>query len=200
MTRKTIDFWYEFASTYSYPAAMRVEKVAKAADLAVRYRPFLLGPIFGAQGWKDSPFNIYPVKGRYMWRDMERICEVEGIPLKLPPVRFPQNGLKAARIAMVGEAQGWIGAFTRAVYTANFAEQRDIADDATLALILSKLGVNPEATVEAANTQENKDRLKAQTEEAVARGLFGAPSFTVGDELFWGNDRLEQAVAWAAKA
>jgi 2-hydroxychromene-2-carboxylate isomerase len=200
MTRKTIDFWYEFASTYSYPAAMRVEKVAKAADLAVRYRPFLLGPIFGAQGWKDSPFNIYPVKGRYMWRDMERICEAEDIPLKLPPVRFPQNGLKAARIAMAGEAQGWIGAFTRAVYTANFAEQRDIADDATLALILSKLGVNPEATVEAANTQENKDRLKAQTEEAMARGLFGAPSFTVGDELFWGNDRLEQAVAWAAKA
>ena len=200
MTRKTIDFWYEFASTYSYPAAMRVEKVAKAADLAVRYRPFLLGPIFGSQGWKDSPFNIYPVKGRYMWRDMERICEAEGLPLKLPPVRFPQNGLKAARIAMVGEAQGWIGAFTRAVYTANFAEQRDIADDTTLALILSKLGVNPEATVEAANTQENKDRLKAQTEEAVARGLFGAPSFTVGDELFWGNDRLEQAVAWAAKA
>ena len=179
---------------------MRVEKVAKAADLAVRYRPFLLGPIFGAQGWKDSPFNIYPVKGRYMWRDMERICEAEDIPLKLPPVRFPQNGLKAARIAMAGEAQGWIGAFTRAVYTANFAEQRDIADDTTLALILSKLGVNPEATVEAANTQENKDRLKAQTEEAVARGLFGAPSFTVGDELFWGNDRLEQAVAWAAKA
>jgi 2-hydroxychromene-2-carboxylate isomerase len=200
MTRKTIDFWYEFASTYSYPAAMRVEKVAAAADVSVRYRPFLLGPIFGAQGWKDSPFNIYPVKGRYMWRDMERICEAEGLPLKLPPVRFPQNGLKAARIAMVGEAQGWIGAFTRAVYTANFAEQRDIADDATLALILSKLGVNPEATVEAANTQENKDRLKAQTEEAVARGLFGAPSFTVGDELFWGNDRLEQAVAWAAKA
>lgn len=199
MTRKTIDFWYEFASTYSYPAAMRVEKVARAADIAVRYRPFLLGPIFGAQGWKDSPFNIYPVKGRYMWRDMERICGAEGIALKLPPVRFPQNGLKAARIAMAGETQGWIGEFTRAVYTANFAEQRDIADDATLALVLSKLGVNPEATVEAANTQENKDRLKAQTEEAISRGLFGAPSFTVGDELFWGNDRLEQAVAWAAK-
>jgi 2-hydroxychromene-2-carboxylate isomerase len=199
MTRKTIDFWYEFASTYSYPAAMRIEKVAGAGDIAVRYRPFLLGPIFGAQGWKDSPFNIYPVKGRYMWRDLERICETEGLALKLPPVRFPQSGLKAARIAMIGEAQGWIGAFTRAVYTANFAEQRDISDDATLALILSKLGVNPQATVEAANTQENKDKLKAQTEEAVARGLFGAPSFTVGDELFWGNDRLEQAVAWATR-
>jgi 2-hydroxychromene-2-carboxylate isomerase len=200
MTRKTIDFWYEFASTYSYPAAMRVEKMAKAAEVTVRYRPFLLGPIFGAQGWKDSPFNIYPVKGRYMWRDLERICEAEGIPLKLPPVRFPQNGLKAARLALAGESEGWIGDFTRAIYTANFAEQRDIADDATLALVLSKLGVNPEDAVKAANTQENKDRLKAQTEEAIARGLFGAPSFTVGDELFWGNDRLEQAVAWAAKA
>lgn len=200
MTQKTIDFWYEFASTYSYPAAMRVEKVAKAADAAIRYRPFLLGPIFGAQGWKDSPFNIYPVKGRYMWRDLERICNAEGIPLKLPPVRFPQNGLKAARIALAGEAQGWIGSFTRAVYTANFAEQRDISDDATLAHILSKIGVNPEAAVEAANTQEIKDRLKAQTEEAISLGIFGAPSFTVGSELFWGNDRLEQAVAWAARA
>ena len=109
-------------------------------------------------------------------------------------------GLKAARLALVGEAQGWIGDFTRAVYTANFAEQRDIADDATLALVLSTLGVNPEAAAKAANTPENKDKLKAQTEEAIARGLFGAPSFTVGDELFWGNDRLEQAVAWAAKA
>ncbi|HVP86261.1 MAG TPA: 2-hydroxychromene-2-carboxylate isomerase [Rhizomicrobium sp.] len=200
MTRKTIDFWYEFASTYSYPAAMRVEKVAKAADVAVRFRPFLLGPIFGAQGWKDSPFNIYPVKGRYMWRDMERICETEGLPLKLPPVRFPQNGLKAARIALAGEAQGWTAAFTRAVYTANFTEQRDISDDATLALILSNIGVNPEAAVAAANAEENKGKLKAQTEEAISRGIFGAPSFTVGDELFWGNDRLEQAVAWAAKA
>ena len=200
MTRKTIDFWYEFASTYSYPAAMRVEKVAKDAGVEVRFRPFLLGPIFGSQGWTDSPFNIYPVKGRYMWRDMERICEAEGIALKQPPFRFPQNGLKAARLALVGEAQGWIGDFTRAVYTANFAEQRDIADDATLALLLSTLGVNPEAAAKAANTPENKDKLKAQTEEAIARGLFGAPSFTVGDELFWGNDRLEQAVAWAAKA
>lgn len=200
MTRKTIDFWYEFASTYSYPAAMRVEKVAKDAGVEVRFRPFLLGPIFGSQGWTDSPFNIYPVKGRYMWRDMERICEAEGIALKQPPFRFPQNGLKAARLALVGEAQGWIGDFTRAVYTANFAEQRDIADDATLALVLSTLGVNPEAAAKAANTPENKDKLKAQTEEAIARGLFGAPSFTVGDELFWGNDRLEQAVAWAAKA
>ena len=195
----TIGFWYEFASTYSYPAAMRVARMAEAAGVTVRWRPFLLGPIFGAQGWNDSPFNIYPAKGRYMWRDLERICEAENLTLRLPPARFPQNGLKAARIALVGESQGWMAEFTRAVYTANFAERRDIADDATLADILCRLDIDTEATIAAANTPENKERLKKQTDEAIARGIFGAPSFTVGDELFWGNDRLEEAIAWVKR-
>src|SRR6476620_1598896 len=146
----TLDFWYEFASTYSYPAAMRIEAAANAAGVDIRWRPFLLGPIFKAYGWTDSPFNIFAAKGRYMWRDLTRICEDTDIPLRLPPVRFPQNGLKAARLALVV----------------------------------------------AANSPAIKERLKAQTAEAEARGLFGAPSFTVGDELFWGNDRLEAALAW----
>jgi 2-hydroxychromene-2-carboxylate isomerase len=196
--RRELEFWYEFASTYSYPAAMRIAALATRAGVAVRWRPFLLGPIFGSQGWTDSPFNIYPVKGRYMWRDLERICEAEGLPLNLPPLRFPQNGLKAARLALAGEAAGWTANFSRAVYTANFGEQKDISDDAMLGAILEKLGVDASAAFAAANTAENKDKLKSQTGEAMARGLFGAPSFTVGEELFWGNDRLEQAIAWAA--
>jgi len=193
-----LEFWYEFASTYSYPAAMRVARAADGARVAIRWRPFLLAPIFGSQGWTDSPFNIYPVKGRYMWRDLERICAREGLPLVLPPIRFPQNGLKAARLALCGEAEGWTPEFTRAVYTANFTEQRDISEDATLAEILSKLGVDATRAFAAANTPENKAGLKAQTDEAIARGIFGAPSFTVGDELFWGNDRLEEAIVFAA--
>jgi 2-hydroxychromene-2-carboxylate isomerase len=135
--------------------------------------PFLLGPIFQALGWNDSPFNIYPVKGRYMWRDLERVCDAEALPLKLPPARFPQNGLKAARLALVGEAEGWTPA--RAVFAANHAEQKDISGDATLAAILAGLGVNAERAFTAANAPENKQALKAQTEEAAARGLFGAP-------------------------
>src|SRR5579859_6010222 len=126
MAGPVVEFWYEFASTYSYPAAMRVASVAERAGVDVRWRPFLLGPIFAAQGWNDSPFNLYPAKGANMWRDLERICEAEGLPLKRPPFRFPQNGLKAARIALAGERDGWAPAFTRAVYTANFAEQKDI--------------------------------------------------------------------------
>jgi 2-hydroxychromene-2-carboxylate isomerase len=192
-----LEFWYEFGSTYSYPAAMRIEPLTEKAGVGLRWRPFLLGPIFKAYGWNDSPFNIYEAKGRYMWRDLTRTCEGEGIPLKLPPVRFPQNGLEAARLALVGEGDGWTPAFTRAVFLANYAEQKDISDEETLGAILATLGVDADAALAEASTLPIKDRLKQQTEEAAARGIFGAPSFTIGDELFWGNDRLEAALAWA---
>jgi 2-hydroxychromene-2-carboxylate isomerase len=194
-----IDFWYEFASTYSYPTAMRIERLAAEEGIAVRWRPFLLGPIFKAYGWNDSPFNIFEAKGRYMWRDLARVCEADGLPLKLPPVRFPQNGLKAARLALVGEARGWTPAFTRAVFTGNYAEQKDISEEATLRAILNGLDVDADAALAAAETSEMKEALKTQTAEAETRGIFGAPSFTVGDELFWGNDRLEAALAWAKR-
>ena len=194
-----VEFWYEFGSTYSYPAAMRIERLAADAAVQLRWRPFLLGPIFKTYGWNDSPFNIFAAKGRYMWRDLARICAADGLPLKLPPVSFPQNGLRAARLALVGETEGWTPAFTRAVFAANYAAQKDIADDGTLREILAALGVDVDAAFAAANAPDNKDALKRQTEEAASRGLFGAPSFTVGDELFWGNDRLDAALAWAKR-
>jgi 2-hydroxychromene-2-carboxylate isomerase len=193
----SIDFWYEFASTYSYPTAMRIERLAADEGVAVRWRPFLLGPIFQALGWNDSPFNIYAAKGRYMWRDLTRVCEADGLALNLPPVRFPQNGLKAARLALVGEGDGWTPAFTRAVFAANYAEQKDISDETTLHAILDRLGVDAESALASSNTPEIKARLRAQNDEAVTLGLFGAPSFTAGEELFWGNDRLEAALQWA---
>jgi 2-hydroxychromene-2-carboxylate isomerase len=118
----------------------------------------------------------------------------------LPPVHFPQNGLKAARLALLGEKDGWTPGFTGAVFAANYAEQIDISDDATLLAILGALGVDAEAAFVSANAPETKAALRAQNDEAVARGLFGAPSFSVGDELFWGNDRLEAALAWAKRA
>lgn len=192
-----LEFWYEFGSTYSYPAAMRIERLAAAAGVAVRWRPFLLGPILKQQGLNDSPFNIFAAKGRYMWRDLTRVCAAENLPLALPPFSFPQNGLKAARLALIGEPLGWTPAFSRAVFVANFAEQKDIGSETTLQDILAALGVDADATFAGANTPEVKDALRRQTEEAASRGLFGAPSFTVGDELFWGNDRLEIALAFA---
>lgn len=199
MAKPQVEFWYEFASTYSYPAAMRAERLAAAAGVGLAWKPFLLGPIFAAQGWNDSPFNLYPAKGANMWRDLTRTCEAEGLKLTLPPHAFPQNGLKAARLAVSGERAGWTPEFSRLVYRANFAEQKDISDDKVLSAILTSLNLDPVAAIAAADTPENKSKLRRQSEEAHARGIFGAPSFMVGDELFWGNDRLSEAIAWAKR-
>jgi 2-hydroxychromene-2-carboxylate isomerase len=194
--RPLLEFWYEFASTYSYLAAMRVEAMAEQAGVALVWRPFLLGPIFSAQGWTSSPFNLYPAKGRYMWRDMEREAARFGVPF-YRPAPFPQNGLLAARIALLGADRGWTPAFTRAVYTAEFAQGRDIAGREALSGILAGLSLDPETTLAEAQADANKTRLRRLNEEAQAQGVFGAPTFLAEDgEMFWGNDRLEQALDW----
>ena len=190
-----LDFWYEFASTYSYPAAMRIEALANARGVAVRWRPFLLAPLFVEQGWRDSPFNIYPVKGRYMWRDLARTCEALGLPLK-PPEPFPQNSLLAARVALA-LPEPRRAAFSRAVYAAEFGQGRSIAERG---LIAELAGEDGEAILARAESGENKAALKAACEEAKALGLPGAPCFvTAGGEVFWGNDRLDEALAWALR-
>jgi 2-hydroxychromene-2-carboxylate isomerase len=195
----TLDFWLEYASTYSYPAAERIGALARAAGVRVRWRPFLLGPIFQAQGWDTSPFNIYPQKGEYMWRDMERICEGLGLPLRrLNP--FPQNSVLAARVALIGFADGWGEDFSRAVYRAEFDDGRDIADTSVVSDILVKLKLEAAGVLARAQAPENKANLRGETEKAQRIGIFGAPSFvTAAGELFWGNDRLETALAWAKR-
>lgn len=193
-----ITFWFDFASTYSYLAATRVAEVAAQRGVGVTWQPFLLGPIFGAQGWTDSPFNIYEAKGKYMWRDMARLADAEGIPFNRPAT-FPQNSLLAGRIACVGQDEGWIADFTRATYTAQFGNGQDISTAADLTLILTSLGLDAADVLARATSADGKLALRASTDAAIAAGVFGAPSFTAHDgELFWGSDRLEEAVDWAA--
>lgn len=195
-----LDFWFEFASTYSYPAAMRIAPLARAAGVDVRFRPFLLGPIFKAQGWDTSPFNLYPAKGRYMWRDLERVCAELGLPFRKPDP-FPQMSVAAARVALVGLADRWGEDFCRAVYRAEFGEGRRIDDPAMLAALVAGLGIDPGPALSAAQSAGVKALLREQSEEAQRLGLFGAPSFVTPDgEIFWGNDRLEPALAWAGRA
>ena len=194
-----IEFWYDFASTYSYLTAMRIEPLAKAAGVRVAYRPFLLGPIFKAQGLTTSPFVANPVKGRYMARDIGRIAGARGLVFHIPDP-FPAHSLAAARIAMVAEAEGWIEPFTRAVFAAEFAAREDIASTEVLDLILSGLGHDPARISAASETPENKAALRERTEAAAQKGIFGAPAFVTADgELFWGDDRLEQALAWVKR-
>ena len=191
------EFWYEFASTYSYPAAMRAASLAKARAVELTWRPFLLGPIFVANGWRDSPFNIYPAKGRYMWRDLERICDALDLPLRRPEP-FPQNSLLAARVALAldGEERE---KFSRRVYAAEFGEGLPIADRATPAILLAKLGLDPGGVFARAEDGANKALLKAESARAAELGIIGAPCLVTEDgEVFWGNDRLEQGLDWAA--
>jgi 2-hydroxychromene-2-carboxylate isomerase len=199
MNNSGLDFWFDFASTYSYPAALRIRTLAAQSGIAVRFRPFLLGPIFGAQGWTTSPFNIYEAKGRHMWRDLERLAADMGAPFRRPDP-FPQHSLLAARVALVGLGQSWGEDFCIAVFRAEFGEGRRIDDPATIADLLAGLNVDADRTLSAAQADANKAALRQATEEAQRLGVFGAPTFTTADgELFWGNDRLERALLWAQR-
>jgi 2-hydroxychromene-2-carboxylate isomerase len=194
-----IELFYEFGSQYSYPAVMLAEQAAAERGLGLAYRPFLLGPIFAAQGYQQAPFIQYSVKGAYVWRDLERLCADLGLPWNKPSV-FPRKGVLAARIALVGADEDWGGAFSRRVYQLNFVEDRDIEDELALRAILSDLGQSADDVLQRALSAENRERLKQQTERAQQLGVFGAPTFVVGDELFWGQDRMEQALAWAMRS
>lgn len=199
MSKQTLEFWFEFASSYSYLSVMRIEPLARAAGVTLQWRPFLLGPVFLSLGWNDSPFNIYPPKGRYMWRDLARLASRYGLPLKLPS-HFPRNGLLAARVALAGADEAWMPAFCRAVMRANFAEDREIAEIEVISAILASLELPVDTILARAESPENKQALRLQTERASEIGLFGAPSFVTPDgELFWGNDRLEDALEWVKK-
>ena len=178
---------------------MRISPLAEASGVNVRWRPFILGPIFKAQGLGTSPFNLYPAKGRNMWRDLERICATLDLPFTRPDT-FPQNSLLAARVALVALAEVWGENCCRAVYRAEFGEGRSIEKSDLIAEILKNLGQDASAVLRRAQSEEIKSRLREQTDEAQRLGIFGSPSFvTPSGELFWGNDRLEAAIDWAKR-
>ncbi|QEL23605.1 2-hydroxychromene-2-carboxylate isomerase [Bosea sp. F3-2] len=195
--RPVLDFWYEFASPYSCLSALRIEKLAEEAGVTLRWRPFLLGPIFAAQGWNSSPFALYPSKGRYMWRDTARRARRQGLSF-VKPDNFPQNSLTAARLALAGRDAGWTPAFSRALFRAQFCEGKNISEEAVLTAALKEAGGEPGVAMPLSRSEEIKGRLRAEIEYAKSIGIFGAPFFVAGDgELFWGDDRLEEALEWA---
>ncbi|MEM8626528.1 MAG: 2-hydroxychromene-2-carboxylate isomerase [Pseudomonadota bacterium] len=195
MATPRLEFWFEFASTYAYLSAMRIEARAAAHGVEVTWRPFLLGPIFASQGWETSPFNIYPAKGAYMWRDVARQARAYGVAFAQPEP-FPQHTLLAARVAVAALRHPGGTAYCRAIFEAQFADGKDIADPDTVAGAVRAAGL-PDGLVDAAAQPEIKDALRVAVAQAQALGIFGAPSFVANGELFWGDDRLEQALEWA---
>ena len=190
---REIEFWFEFGSNYSYLSVMRIEAAAAQRGVTVRWKPFLLGPIFRSLGWNTSPFVVQKAKGGYVWKDMARQCGKHGLPWQRP-TDFPRASMLPARVALVGAEQPWIGAYCRRIMALNFAEDRAINDPIIVAEVLTQLGLPAESLLEEALSDANKLRLRQQTEAAQSKGIFGAPTFFVGDEMFWGDDRLDDAL------
>lgn len=193
--RRELDFFFYIGSTYTYLAVNRVEAIAAAEGVTLRWRPFNVLAIMLEQN--NRPFVGKPVKLRYMWRDLERRAQRYGIPFKSIP-DYPVDPDKLAnRVAVVAAVEGWCPDYVKATYRAWFLENKAPGDVEPLRSILLELGQNPDSTIARADSQEIRDRFDAETERARALGIFGSPTFRWGDEIFWGDDRFEDAVVWA---
>jgi 2-hydroxychromene-2-carboxylate isomerase len=197
MTPPEIEFWFEFGSNYSYLSAMRIEDAARRRGVSIAWKPFLLGPIFHTLGFETSPFLLQKEKGAYVWQDMVRQCRKYGLRWRKPST-FPRLSVLPARVALLGAEQPWIGPFCREVMELNFVHDEDINKGDGLAPILTALDLPAAEILEQAQTDPAKARLREQTDEARRRRIFGAPTFFVGTEMFWGNDRLDDALVFAS--
>ena len=188
-----LEFFYDFTSPYSYLASTRVEAEAGRAGGEVRFRPFLLGGVLKATG-NRAPVET-PAKAKHMWVDLQRWARRIDVPLVLPPA-FPVASILALRTALAAERQGRLVPFTHGVFRACWGEGKDVSSPEVLAAVASSAGLDGTALV--ASAPEFKAALMAQTQEAIDRGSFGAPTFFVktarGEEMFVGNDRLEMVV------
>jgi 2-hydroxychromene-2-carboxylate isomerase len=177
---------------------MRIETEAKKVGVKICWKPFLLGAVFQAMGFKDNPIAAHKQKLDYVVKDAARQCAKYGLKWK-EPVVFPRLGLLPLRVALLGAAEPWVGKFCRAVMELNYGTSEDINDPGRLSLLMDTLDLPAARLLEQARDEDTKANLRRQTELAHAKGIFGAPTLIVGSELFWGNDRLEDALQFATK-
>ena len=193
--KEPIQFWFDFSSPYSYLASERIDELAAKYGRKVKWRPVMLGAAIKATG---LPLLLtVPLKGDYSKHDIERSARFMGVPYKFPP-KFPLATLAAARgyYWLNGQDCGKAREFAHAVFRAYWMDGRDIGDSPVVLEIAAGLGIDREAFAAAIATQEIKDRVKQETDAAIAQGMFGAPYFLVDGEPFWGADRLPQIDKW----
>ncbi len=190
-----IEFYFDFSSHYSCIAAELIDDLAAKYGRKVKWRPMLLGVVFQKTG-QPLLVNV-PLKGEYSLRDFARSARYHGVPFKFP-AKFPLSTVSAARAYYWLHGQDCAKArqFARAAFRAYWVDGRDISDLAVLQEIAAGLGVDPAALAAGVATPEIKERLRAETEAALAKGMCGAPWFVVDGEPFWGADRLPQIEKW----
>lgn len=190
-----IDFWYSIGSTYTYLSVMRLADVARSTGVSFRWRPFNVRHIMIQQN--NIPFKDKPVKTAYMWRDVERRAHQYGLLPKIPAA-YPLPGLVLAnQIAILGATEGWVESYTRATYRRWFEKGEPAGEEPNIAGSLREAGQDPERVQELAQAAPIVRALSDATDEAMALGVFGSPTFVIAGEVFWGDDRLEDAIRWA---
>lgn len=189
-----LDYYFDLSSSYSYIGTMRIEALCQAAGVELSWKPFLLGGVFKAI--ESSPMFEVPRRVEYAMRDIERLCGKYGLTWDAPRV-FPQRSLLANRAIVAVIDQPWVGDFIRGLFRAQYAEQKDISHPGVIALVLEGLKIDGAQVLKDAESEPVKLKLRALTDQAIGLGIFGAPNAVVNGELFFGQDRLEDAVAYA---
>ncbi|MHC8382806.1 2-hydroxychromene-2-carboxylate isomerase [Pseudomonas sp. LB3P14] len=187
---KTVEFYFDLGSPATYLAYTQLPKICEQTDSQLIYKPMLLGGVFKATG-NASPATI-PAKGRYMFQDLDRYAKRYGVPLKFQP-HFPINTLMLMR-AITGmqlRHPERFQLFIDCLFHALWVEGRDLDDPAIVASVLTQHGFDPNEVLALTADEEVKAALKDNTEKAVQRGVFGAPSMFVDNQLFFGQDRLD---------
>ena len=187
---KTVEYYFDFGSPAAYLAATQMPALAAQTGATVLWRPMLLGGVFVATG-NASPASV-PAKGKYIFRDFARFAQRYGVPLKTNPF-FPINTITLMRMAtgLQLRADPRFADYCSAMFRAIWVDAQNMNDPATVASVLQAGGFDAQALLALAAEPDVKAHLKSQTEEAVARGVFGAPTFFVGEQMFWGQDRLD---------
>lgn len=190
-----VDFWISIGSTYAYLTVARIDAAAASAGVTVRWRPFDTRTVMQRHG--NSPRGWAPIKLDYMWRDVGRRAAALGLTPRLP-APYPLSDLaRANRVAVVGMRAGWGPAYIRETYRRWFDEGAPAGEEPNLSESLAAIGADPAAVLDEADAAAAAAALADETEAAMRARVFGVPSFVVGDELFWGDDRLEEALDWA---
>lgn len=189
-----LEFFFFYGSTYTYLTVMRIEEVAARKGVEVRWRPFNVREIMIEQD--NIPFRDKPVKRRYMWRDVQRRAARYRIPFDRAPTYPVDPDLLANRVGVVAASEGWCAEYTTATYRAWFLEDKPPGDPDHIRPLLADLGKDPDAVLSQADSPETRAHYDRETEAARKLGIFGSPTFAVGDEIFWGDDRLEDALEW----
>ena len=194
MAADPIDFWFTMGSTYTYLSVMRLGELEQSSGIQFRWRPFHLLVIL--QEMKHVPFADKPTKSAYMWRDIERRAAMYGMPVSLPVPYPAKQSIAANLVAIVGMRQGWGVDFVRAAYRRWFQLGQETGSEPNVSESLRDIGQEPQSVLALAKAAAATTTLMAETDAAKKIGIFGSPTFVVGRELFWGDDRLEDAISW----